>query len=687
MTHSFLPNAEARRARMAPRAKIRWPGATPLVHAAVLALLAGTLVAQSSQDIANASIEELMKIKVYSASRHEQNAGEAPSAVTVITRDQIQKYGFRTLADVLRSVRGFFVKYDRNYSYLGARGFGRPGDYNTRILLLIDGHRINDNVYDQAPIGTEFPLDIDLIDRIEVVRGPVSSLYGANAFFGVISVFTRKPDTMAPVELASSAASFGTYNGRGTVSRRFHQAHVLVSGSFYGSRGPGKLFFPEFDSPATNFGFAVDADDDQAENLFADVTYRHFTLQSAYGTREKGIPTGSFGILFNDQRNRTTDTHGYVDLRWERTFASGWGLMARSSYDDYSYRGTYIYGAVDPAAGSITNLDFADGRWWTSEVQGTRTLWKRHKLTAGTEFRDNLRQNQSNFDVSPLATYVDSRRDSLALGTYLQDEITLVPALVLNLGIRHDSYYGQNGSTNPRAALVFTPRKQTAFKFIYGTAFRTPNAYELYFLSGTPGGLDLSPEKIRTFETVWEQGLSQHLRFSASGYLNKIDNLIEQVPISSAQGTYTFLNMGRADSKGIELELARSFPGGWEGTASYCLQQTTDGATQQRLSDSPEHMAKLNLSVPVFRKKLFAGLDSQYMSTRGTLAGSRVPGFTVVNLTLLGRRLTHHLDLSASVFNLFDKKDFDPAASEHRQDALQQDGRNIRVKLTWKSGE
>jgi outer membrane receptor for ferrienterochelin and colicins len=91
---------------------------------------------------------------VIGASKYEQKVTEAPSSVSIITSSEIKKYGYRTLADILRGVTSFFVTYDRNYSYVGVRGFGRPGDYNTRILLLIDGHRTNDNVYDSAMIGT-----------------------------------------------------------------------------------------------------------------------------------------------------------------------------------------------------------------------------------------------------------------------------------------------------------------------------------------------------------------------------------------------------------------------------------------------------------------------------------------------------------------------------------------------------
>ncbi len=111
-------------------------------------------------------------MRVYAASKHLQSVNDAPSSVTIVTAEEIQEYGYRTLADILESVRGFYITYDRYSSYVGVRGFGRLGDWNSRVLLLIDGNRINDVVLGQAALGTEFPLDVDLIQRVEIVRGP-----------------------------------------------------------------------------------------------------------------------------------------------------------------------------------------------------------------------------------------------------------------------------------------------------------------------------------------------------------------------------------------------------------------------------------------------------------------------------------------------------------------------------------
>jgi outer membrane receptor for ferrienterochelin and colicins len=175
----------------------------------------------TTKDIGQASLEELWHIQVYSASKHMQSTSDAPSSVTVITTDEIQKYGYRTLADILETVRGFYITYDRDYTFVGVRGFGRLGNWNSSILLLIDGHRINDNVLGDGFVGPEFLVDLDLVDRVEIISGPSSSLYGAQAFLAVINVITRKGPQLKGVELSFEPSSYGTYQERASYGGQY----------------------------------------------------------------------------------------------------------------------------------------------------------------------------------------------------------------------------------------------------------------------------------------------------------------------------------------------------------------------------------------------------------------------------------------------------------------------------------
>jgi len=242
------------------------------------------------QDLSNLSLEDLMKIKVHSvfgASKFLQKVTEAPASVSIITAEEIKRYGYVTLAAAIGSVRGFYNNYTRSYSDLGARGFARPGDFNTRVLLLVDGHRMSDNVYSSAQIGAEFPIDVDLIDRIEIIRGPSSSLYGTNAFFGVINVITKRGSDLDGLQLSTQRSSFDSYRGRFSYGKQFTSGlDLLISGTVSDSKGQQRLYFREFDDPATNNGIAENGDGEDINQMFANVSWRDFSLQAVTGTEE-----------------------------------------------------------------------------------------------------------------------------------------------------------------------------------------------------------------------------------------------------------------------------------------------------------------------------------------------------------------------------------------------------------------
>ncbi|HKT69767.1 MAG TPA: TonB-dependent receptor, partial [Terriglobales bacterium] len=230
--------------------------------------------------------------------------------------------------------------------------------------------------------------------------------------------------------------------------------------------------------------------------------------------------------------------------------------------------------------------------------------------------------------------------------------------------------------------LIYHAREATTLKLLYGSAFRAPNAFETR--PTLPGSNPaLHSETISTAEVVVEQGLTHHLYLAGSGYYNRINNLISQ-STDPVTGRRLYRNLDKVSSKCLEFELSSKWLSGLEGRASYNLQRTTDRATGQVLTNSPLHLVKLGMILPVVGNKLFASLDSWYMSRRRTLTGASVGGFTVFNANLLSRNLGRHAELSVGLYNLFDKNYADPGSEEHVQDALRQDGRNFRVKLTFR---
>jgi outer membrane receptor protein involved in Fe transport len=636
-------------------------------------------------DLSDLTLDQLTHAEVYTASRHLQSVVEAPASVTLITAKDIQEHGYRTLAAILQTVRGFYVTNDRNYSSLGVRGFLRPGDYNTRILLLVDGHRLNDNLYDQAMIGTEFPIDVDLIERIEIIRGPVSSLYGSNALFGVINIITKRHRDLPGLQLASAAASYNTKQGRVSYGGQLGPLECLMSGSFYGSRGHNSLFYPVFDNPATNNGIASHTDDDQVANALATLSFRNLTLRSIYGTRDKGIPTGSYDTVFNNPDSRTRDTHGYLDLQYEHTFAGSLNALARVYYDRYTYHGTYVYPSPSDVGQLSPEQDFGDGRWAGIELQVTKTVLDRNRLVSGFEFRDNLLQKQNTYDLNPFTFVFEDRRKSYVAAVYLQDEITFNKYLILNAGMRYDYYSENRNSIDPRAALIYRPAHETAIKLMYGEAFRIPNDYEKYY--AVPPNIAnpaLEPERIWTTEVVWEQQLRAHYSVSTSVFYSRMKDLITQVGTDDQSLVYR--NLEQVNSSGAEMELRAELPGWPQWVASYGFQETRDSQTNQFLNDSPRSLAKLNVSEKLPKTNLVTSIDAQYRSRMEALQGGSISPFMLLNVTILDRKLGKHGDLSASVYNLLDKRYSDPASGANPEQSIPQDGRNFQVQLTWNFG-
>lgn len=621
---------------------------------------------------------------VYGAAKYDQKVNEAPAAVIIITDEQIKKYGYRNFAQILDSVPGLFTSNDRNYGYLGVRGFNRPGDYTSRVLLLVDNHRLNDAVYDQGGAGTEMPIDVDLIDHVEIIKGPGSSLYGTNAFLGIVNVITKRGRDIKGAEVSGEAASFNTYRSRLTYGNKFSNGvEMLLSGSLSDSEGHRELYYPAFAS--TNNGIAKDADRDSLSYYTGKFSYADFTLLGGYQWRKKNVPTAAFETVFNDNRNNTVDERTYLDLVYQHEFVNQLNVKARLYYDRYYYRGNFPFDYAATGTPPFTmNQDVAQSDWWGAELTVTKRLFDQHKVTIGTEYRDQFRLNQSNRDIEPPVTYLDDKHRSNLIAAYLQDEWALMEHLVLTAGVRHDQYSTFGGTTNPRAALISTWDKTTV-KLLYGHAFRAPNPFEQFYVASTTNKAnpDVKPEKIKTYELVIEQYLGSHLRALGSLYQYDITGLISQTT-DPTDGLLFYSNVDNITARGVELTMEGKWPSGLEGRLSYALQTTHNDETERQLTNSPQHLAKANLIVPVIADKLFAGLEGRYTSSRLTLGGNNASPFYILNLSLFSQRIVKGWELSAHLNNLMNQKYGYPGSGEHQQDVINQDGRTFWVKLKYR---
>lgn len=638
----------------------------PLRAAGLAAALAAWAAPVAAGELADLGLEQLLGLDVYAASRFPQPLAEAPSAITVVTAEDIRQFGYRTLADVLRSIPGLHVSSDRVYDYLGVRGIRRAGDFNAPVLLLIDGRRQNDNVYEAAAIGHELPVPMELVERVEFVRGPGSSIFGSNALFGTINVVTRRPSEALDVRAAAEAGTIGLRRGYLQIDAPLPGQSALQLSAGLGQRDGEDLRLRQG-------GAAVDyrgLDHEQYEHYTAKLVSGAWTLQAVHGERHKQAPLPIYGADPGSPDNRYHDRQGFVSLSHDSSVGDDWRVQGQLLHGHYDFRGDLAYAGV-------LNRDLAQGRWWSGELSAVYAGFDRHRLLAGADFQDDYRQRQINFDVDPYLLYQDSRRRGSRVGVFVQDDWRLGPRLVLNAGLRHDRYSDFRAVTTPRLALIGKPTPQQTVKLIYGQAYRVPSTFERYYaIEGYEPNPDLQPEVGNNLDLIWERRVSETLRLQAAAQWLRIRDYILQ-----DAGSGQFLNRsGHVDAQGLDLVADKHWPAGIRSRGSLSLQRSRDQG--ESLVDAPRWLAKFHGSLPVAGR---VRLGSELLGVGGRRSeGGRVGSYWLLNLTASGLQLRPGLELALSVDNLLNESHADPGSSDLVAtgiDAVPGEGRQLRLRL------
>lgn len=651
----------------------------------VCLLLAITVVRPAG---AEPQSEELLFAEpvVSAAVKRLQPAREAPTAVTVISREELRRFGYRTLAEALRSVAGFYSTNDRSYTYLGVRGLQRPGDFSDRVLLLINGHSLNDDVYQHAPVGEDFGLDLEAIDRIEVIRGPGAALYGGNALFAVINVVTLAgsdaPGPYAQVE----TGSYVRKRGRASYGLTRGGLDIYGSASVLDVDGHRDLYYGDYDLPAFNHGLAEDADAERALRFFARARYHGWSLQADASGREKRIPTAPYGSAFDDNDSKTFDQRGFVELEYEGELWRDVAVDARVYYDYLRTHATLVYGSDEDR---IKNETRARSDWFGTELRASKALFDRDTLTAGVEVSHHPNARPRNYDRPGGAEYLDRTRTFTNLGVYVQNELRPFATLTLITGARFDSQYDRIQQWSPRLAAVWRPLDRTVLKLLYGTAFRAPNLFESYrtiqqssFHALDNPGLD--EEHITTYEAAIEQGLWTIGQLAVAVFHDEIDDLVGQVSGSDPAGVPT-TQYRNSDSTvratGVEISARVALPKHIGMRAAYSL-QVSRLPGDRRLSNSPQHLASLGLLVPL-PFGVEAASELLVMGARDTLGGDRLATVVLWNANLVYSVPGYPIDLSIGLYNLLDRSYGDPAGPEYLQDRIAQDPFTFRAQVGY----
>ena len=643
--------------------------------AAVWLALAVIFPARAGGDLTQLSLEQLLDVTVIGASKYAQRQSEVAAAVSVITRDEIKAFGWRSLGEALASLPGVHITYDRQYTYLGTRGFGLPGDLNTRVLITINGNRVNDVVYDSATVGREFPLDLDLIERIEFIPGPGGAVYGQNAMFGVVNVVTR---TGAGVDGGEFAAAYqhpqASLEGRATWGKMLDNGlDVLLSASGMHARGENRFF--DFGASAVS-GAARGLDGERDKEFFARAARGAWSFDIVYGDRRKDDPTGAFfsDPLVPGQYQR--DVYLLTQLQYQDNFVGDTlQLTARLFTGEERYRSILSYGT--PFAFPATSI------WRGAELRLLSTAWDRHKLMLGLEAQDNVRYDQAAQDLVNPVRNIFVPGSGYRLGLYGQDEWRFAETLTATLGLRADRSNVSATELNPRAGLIWQATSDTALKALYGRAHRAPNAFERDYYDGVAqiANPALKGERVDTLELVADHRVDRELSLRASVYRWSMIDLITlgKDPVS---GLTQYQSGDKVNAQGLELSADKIWEWGGRLRGSVSIQHVgfaNDGGTL----NSPRVLGKLNFSAPMPSALRFAS-ELQYDSKRLTGDGSDLGGYGLSNIQLIADRWATGLEVSLGIYNLFDKHYAHPGADNNWQNALEQDGRSIRIKLTYR---
>jgi iron complex outermembrane receptor protein len=618
-------------------------------------------------------LEALLNREVQGPSRYAQSLMDAPATVSVLDRSLSDALGHQTVGDQLARLPGVYLGNSRSYSSLGLRGFNRPGDYSARLLMAIDGQRVNDAIFDQGLPQLELPMVAEWVKRVELVHGPGSSVYGGNALLGVVNVVTLDGADAPGLKVQGSVGDEGQrraemhYGAAGSGSDLFVGLNLQRSGG-------EDLFLPEL---GTSDGWVRGLDGERQVALLA--KYRNGPWRVALNAvqRDKDAPTAPYGTVAGAPGTHYTDRLVLGELSYDEGWQGDVRRSARLSLGGYEFRGSYVFGV----APELINKDLARAQWTALDA---RLLWRgllNHQLMFGAELRTVPEGLQRNYDVQPYASRLDSHATQDSAGLYAQDQWRLSSVLQLTSGLRVDHVRGYAPALSPRLVLALRPDERESFKLMWAQAFRTPNLYERFYDDGGISQIapdHLKPERLNSVEASWEYVLGSGHAFSASAYHTRLNRLIEQQPLSAAaDAVVQYRNVGSLGLQGVDLTLERRATDGWLWQVSASWMYGRDDA-ERRLSNSPRWMFKGDLVTPQWQRWQL-GAEWQLIGRRSGRV--EVPVSAVVN-GHLRCQLDERQSLALHLSNALDRRNLDPSTPDTALSAIPQPGRSWR--LDWR---
>jgi outer membrane receptor protein involved in Fe transport len=636
---------------------------------------------------------------VSAASRASESILDAPASVTLISRSELSALAPVNVMDAIAGTRGFFPNDDLTFASLGVRGFSEFGSYGNRVLMQIDGHTVNDNWLGGSFVGFDLLTDLSIVDRIEVVRGPGSSLYGTGAFFGVVNVGLPKtlPHTARGGVFSTGDGQAGGFADGGATFGK-NAGFWVKAGGLVGQ--PFDYFSKaHVGSPEASDGVARGVGALGAGGAMGRAFWGDLDLVAYIQHRNKNPPTAPFGTTFGDLRTRDTERRGFVDLRYTPQVTDQLKLVLRTYLDHFHYDGVYPY-----VEDRIVQEESFEGDWGGAEVRVIYEPLLGLRLTGGAESELHFLAAGRGTDQPGDDVYYDESNPYVKASLFSNVDWAIGRWLRLSAGARFDAWwitnldtqdplFGQGvrffSSFNPRFAAVLRPFEDTRLKLLLGRAFRAPSLFEMTYWDGgitQVQGPNLEPETIYTGELELSQVLPERFLLVGSVFVNRISDLIRLQGSGVSEDPSVFRNEATPIwTLGSEVELRKELSRGVFGSAQYSFQRTRvdDPVGEQRLPNSPEHIVGGRLVVPVFARTLRLGTRAYIEAGRLDRSGKTLDPALLWDLTLSGELRALGLSYHAGVKNLFDWRVSHPVGEDIATPTVPQMGRTFIAQVAY----
>ncbi len=658
----------------------------------------------------------------------------APAVATVITADDIKKTGAVTLDQALEVVPGLHVgisPLNRLDPIFSIRGIHTG--LNSQVLLLINNLPITKTFNGSRP--NTFRLPVENIARIEVVRGPGSAIYGADAFAGVINVITKDNHDIDGVNVGGRLGSFGFHDGWLQYGSTLSGWDVALSVEHMNSDGDTDRIINSDQQTildtifGTNASLAPGPLETDFRILDASMMLRKdkWTCRLWGWTQEDAGLGASVATQALDPVGNQNVDQFQADISYNNSdLVKNWEFDARLSYyylKDKSFLQLFPPGTILPigADGNINFSSPAGTVLFTDGLIGAPTLiddqiateltaifsgFNQHEVRFGTGFKyfEEDTEETKNFGpgvidgtISPIdGTLTDvsntpfvfmEKQIRRLVYLSLQDEWAFAKNWELTAGIRYDHYSDFGDTVNPRVALVWETLPELTTKLLYGEGFRPPSFSELFAINNpaTIGNPNLEPETIKTVELAFDYQPTAKFRTILNLFHYKIDDLIEFVQDTGAT-TKTAQNNKDQKGQGFEVEADWKITEDLRLYGNFAYQRSKNDDTGEIVADAPALQLYIN---PHWDFRTDWSLDGQlfWIGDRERASGDTRPDIknnALINLTIRRQNIFDHLEAAVSVRNLFDENAREPATSVIPND-YPLDGRSIygEIRFTY----